>query len=152
MLSPKIPKITQLFIFFVITQILLFLIGWITIFVIDNYQIGETPYFEFSTDTELIIIALIIAPFFETLVFNLILNELFFLLMKKILLIIFITSLLFSLTHIYNWVYLCGAFLAGISFNFYYFQVRQNFNYKLAGFLVWGLHFNHNGIGLLLDK
>jgi hypothetical protein len=135
----------------VITQLLLACLAFTNDYLVNSTT--ENDGIEvFRSLSEKIRLVLFIAPIFETLVFNLLFNELIFKISENKRITIVISSIFFGLIHFYSIVYVFFTFLAGILFNNYYFKIRDKKGYLLASFLVFLLHFNHNGLGLLLGK
>ncbi len=141
----------KLFIFFIIHQLLLALSASINDYVV-NSTVENDGLELVGTLSEKIWLALFIAPIIETLIFSLLSNELFLKLFKNKIIAIVLSSVFFGLTHSYSLAYVFFSFLAGFLLNNYYFIVREKKGYLLATLLVFLLHFNHNGIGLLLGK
>lgn len=140
----------KLFPLYILTQFLVAILAFINDYIVQNTS--QSGAEEFDSLSRKIVLALAIAPLFETIIFNLLLNELFYKFIKKEKIVIIISSLCFGLIHYYSWTYVAFTFLAGIFFNNYYFKVREKKGYLFAAFLVFLMHFIHNGIGLLLGK
>lgn len=135
---------------FIACQLILAFLAFFNELVINNSNHNGID--EFDSFQEKIILALIIAPVFETLIFNLLLNEVFFKFINNASYCIILSSILFGLIHSYSIVYIFFTFLAGLVFNSFYFWIRKDKGYKLAALCVFLLHFNHNLIGVLLGK
>tara|TARA_B110000114_G_scaffold22039_1_gene21000 strand:+ start:1245 stop:1751 length:507 start_codon:yes stop_codon:yes gene_type:complete len=76
--------------------------------------------------TEIFIFTVIIGPIIETFLFQyLIIEVLFFFKRIKINTIIIISSLSFSLTHYYNFIYILVTFLSGIIYASYYLYLKE---------------------------
>lgn len=135
---------------FGICQLILVLIAVVNDLIISSSS--QAGVEEFGSFTEKIILVLFVAPVFETLIFNLLLNELVYKFTGKIVYCIILSSFFFSLIHYYSITYVFFTFLAGLVFNGFYFWIRRQKGYKIATLVVFLLHFNHNLIGLLLGK
>ncbi len=103
---------------------------------------------EFSK-VETIIIVIILAPLLETLIFQ----HIIYLFLKKLkvkndILCIFIMSLLFSLMHWYNWLYVVMIFFSGLILNNLYVYYYKN-NSKYFFILTFLFHSLFNLYGFL---
>jgi membrane protease YdiL (CAAX protease family) len=135
---------------FIICQIILALFAIYNDLIVNTFS--QNGIEEFKSFQEKIILVLVVAPLFETLIFNLLLNEVFFKLTSKIIYCIILSSFFFSLIHYYSLTYVSFTFLAGLTFNGFYFWIRKDKGYKVAVLSVFLLHFNHNLIGVMLGK
>ncbi|WP_394369470.1 CPBP family glutamic-type intramembrane protease [Aurantibacter crassamenti] len=95
--------------------------------------------------------ALVYGPIIETLIFNMFLNEIICKFLNKYATII-ISSLVFAAIHFYSLYYVFFAFIGGVVLNTLYFYCKINWSMYLAFFVTWLLHFNHNLIGIILNK
>ena len=135
---------------FVICQLLLVLLAMFNDLIINTSS--QDGIQDFDSFQEKIILVLFVAPVFETLIFNLLLNEVFLKFIGNTFYCILFSSFFFSLVHYYSLTYIIFTFFAGLVFNGLYFWVRQYKGYKIAVLCVFLLHLNHNLIGLLLGK
>ena len=135
---------------FVICQVVLALLALLNDMIINT--LGGGGIDEFKSFQEKIMLVLFVAPVFETLVFNLFLNEVFFRYIKNVYVCIVLSSLLFGLIHYYSFTYVLTTFLAGLVLNWFYFWVRHKKDMLIATLCVLLLHFNHNLMGILLGK
>lgn len=140
----------KIIIVFVICQVALALSALLNDMIVSTS--GQGGVDEFESFQEKVMLVLFVAPVFETLVFNLLLNEVFFKYIKNIYVCIVLSSLLFGLIHYYSLTYVLFAFLAGLIFNRFYFWIRFEKGILTATLCVLLLHFNHNLYGLLLGK
>ena len=133
-------------------QALLFATAWLndTLINLPNSEVdsGQT----FNSWEEKIVLVLMIAPLLETLIFNLALNELLFHLIKRPFVVVIISSVCFGLIHTYSLTYMFFTFLGAIGMNAFYFHVRENYSVLKSTLFVVIIHFNHNLIGILLEK
>ena len=138
---------------FVLAQSILLINALLFDFLINKF--GLASGFEnetlFSSLNEKYLMVLLFAPLFETVVFNLLMNE-FWNKFFNIITTIVLSSVLFAIFHFYSLYYMFFAFVGGLVFNSFYFHFRKNFNIYIAFLLTWLLHFNHNFIGIILDK
>jgi len=143
-------EIRNIYFVFFASQLVLTLIAIFNDLIVSTSSQGGIE--DFASFKEKVTLVLIIAPIFETLIFNLLLNELFFKFLHKTIYCILLSSFLFGLVHYYSPVYIIFTFLAGLVFNGFYFWIRKDKGWKIATLCTFLLHFNHNLIGLLLGK
>lgn len=143
-------KLRKAVIVFIICQTILILLATLNELVISELmQSGSEAFKSFQ---EKVLLVLFIAPIFETLIFNLLLNESFFKFIHNVIYCIILSSLFFSSIHYYSLSYIFFTFLAGLVFNSFYFWIRNYKGYRVATLCVFLLHFNHNLMGLFLGK
>lgn len=135
---------------FLLCQLCLMALAYTNDFFVRNSSTGGIE--DFNSFQEKVILVLVVAPVFETIIFNVLLNELFYKFFARMIPCIVLSSILFGLIHYYSFTYIFFTFLAGIIFNGLYFSVRKDKGFKIAALVVFLLHFNHNLIGLLLGK
>ncbi len=103
-----------------------------------------------ASKLEGLFVAVLFAPFIETLLFQYLLIK--FVLKKRVtatLLSCIVSAILFSLTHYYSWQYILKTFISGLLFASLFLIIshkRQN-----AFLIVFIAHAIYNGIGLLVD-
>ena len=109
-----------------------------------NNSVEDTP--------KIIIFILVVffAPFFETLVFNLLPVKLMQYLTRSTFLIIFTSSFAFALIHIYSIAYLLMTYIGGIFLNTLYLVFEKKHGILKAFLLIISLHSIYNLIGFIL--
>lgn len=97
-----------------------------------------------------IILLVIIAPLFETALFNILPIKLLQLLFKSKIIIILLASIVFALIHYYSLVYMIMTYLGALGLNTFYI-VTEHKKGRLASFgLTTLLHSVYNLIGFLV--
>ena len=105
---------------------------------------------KFESIIEEFLIVVIFAPFLETLFlqvltlkfFNYVTSDTNIKENNKNYLFIVLSSLLFAYLHQYNWLYVVGAFIGGLSFNYSYIYFRREKFYPYLS--VVSIHLLHN--------
>lgn len=114
---------SDLFIWFI--YLLVATLYIVSISLIINFQ-NQTilDVFDDFSQTQLIVISLIVAPFFETLFFQLIIIEILRSYNLHRMLIVFLSAFLFALAHYYNLTYIVATFFIGLLLSYYYLSMR----------------------------
>ena len=139
----------------VITTLLFFLLlvilnGYFFNYLNSQFFKLNNNAFDSFTKQELFVVAVIIAPIIETLLFQFLLyNFLIFMKLKNVWQIIFIMSFIFSQVHWYNWLYVVATFFCALFFNLYYIFIVRSKNKFLAILMVTILHSLYNLFGFL---
>lgn len=127
--------------FILVIVILNILLSLILAYVSHNYFKGilAKNQIQWESATEEFIVAVLLAPFLETLVLQVGIFKIFNFLVsgltleKKIFeyLFIFISSLIFASQHSYNWFYVLSAFIGGVTLNYsyIYFMKKEFYPY-----------------------
>ncbi|RNA61518.1 CPBP family intramembrane metalloprotease [Chryseobacterium nematophagum] len=125
--------------------------GYIFLFLNRSYFHLRNNKIQDLSQIELGFLSLIIAPIIETIIFQFllyaILNSIFKI--KNEYLIIVLMSTAFSLSHTYNWLYMCSTFIGGILLNNFYIKVLKMKNKNYAVWLTIFFHFLYNLYGFL---
>ena len=132
------------FVFFVY-----FAFQFITAVIANNLSANSyTKGFKFDSLMEEFLIAVIIAPIFETFIFQYLVIETLLNSKVKPIVCVAISASLFGASHWYNLVYVLVTTVVGLIFGFYYMALRhQNFANKLV--LVGALHALSNTIAFV---
>lgn len=92
----------------------------------------------------------LMAPFFETIFFNLLPIKLLQLFFKNRIIIVLLASIVFSLIHFYSVPYMLMTYLGGIGLNFFYIFTEEKKGILVSFGLTVLLHSAYNLIGFLL--
>ncbi|CEJ70764.1 CAAX amino terminal protease self-immunity [Chryseobacterium oranimense G311] len=129
----------KLVIFFIISFALAVLNGYFFNYINDSYLHFDVNYNKHQniSKNELSFIAIFVAPFIETLVFQhlpyLVLTR--WIKLKNELLCIVIMSMIFSSMHYYNWLYIVMTFFGGLILNnlyVYYYKHARRYSFILT--------------------
>ncbi|PWN70583.1 CPBP family intramembrane metalloprotease [Chryseobacterium phosphatilyticum] len=129
----------KLIIFFIISFALAVLNGYFFYYINNSYVHFDVNQNQNISKHELSFIAIFIAPFIETLVFQ----YLPYMLLTKVMMIknkslcILIMSLIFASMHYYNWLYIIMTFFGGIILNnlyIHYFRHTPKYSFILTVF------------------
>jgi hypothetical protein len=100
--------------------------------------------------TVLFLLVVFLAPFYETLFFNLLPIKVFQYFFKNNLLIIFFSSFVFSLIHNYSYPYMLMTYIGGILVNTFFIITEKKHSVLKSLLLTIALHSLYNLIGFLL--
>ena len=150
-LHQKLSEVKNLYLYigFVLTS---WAIGLLSVFI--NQSI-ETPFTrpKFESTIEEVVVVLFFAPFFESLIFQFYIIEFNDWVFKRSRFRIFsgclLSSLAFSLIHLYSFIYFLFALMIGSFFAYFYCIEKLRTNGFRAGICVISLHFSYNLFALL---
>lgn len=107
-----------------------------------NPIINENIYFK-------IIVGCILAPIFETYLFQVLPNSILVKLnVKSNWLLIVLPSLIFGLNHYYDVLYIIAAFFMGVILNLFYLFTKDNYKYSIVALVL--LHSMYNIFSLII--
>ena len=141
------------YLFIITTSILTIIIlnGYFFNYINDNFFHYENNEENGLTNLSLpikYVIIVVIAPLIETFIFQMIPSIVLNMLkIESKYLLIIIPSLLFSLGHIYNPIYMCMTFIGGVFLNIYYYESKK-YNHHYF-FLTALIHSFYNLYGML---
>ena len=119
--------------------------GYFFSFLSVNVFKYEIPSFEGSSKNEFLFFAVVLAPIFETLIFQLFLYNLLIRIgIKNEIIIILLLSFAFSQAHWYNWIYVFATFIGGLFLNYFFIYVLKAKNELIAVLLTIALHSTYN--------
>lgn len=146
-------RLLRTVLYFIIAQGLLMISAFVFEFLIVALDIksGFEDEEIFTSLQHKYTLVLIVGPLFETLVFNLMTNEILLKIVNTYI-VIFISSFIFASIHYYSVYYIIHAFTGALIMNAFYFYCRRNWSVYHAFILVLFLHFNHNLLGIILGK
>jgi len=119
-------------------------------YIINYFDSSLTETLEFSDFSlnEIFFLTVIIAPLFETLIFQFLIIELLYFFKVKNNSIIIISTVLFAISHNYNIVYILAIIFPGLMYATYYLYLKIN---KKNGFiLIFSLHAFSNLISFII--
>lgn len=112
---------------------------------LTSNPVNDSPIYEH------VLLGLFLAPLFETLIFQYFIIEIMFRLKARPLQAVFISALLFGLSHPYNLIYVLVTIVFGFVYSLYYVLLRsQGGGYKF--WLVALLHSSWNLVALLNNR
>lgn len=138
------------------------LIAFLIIFLIDNlytflisyivniYDPSILDVFNFKSLHEAFILSVLIGPLLETFLFQYLIIETLCKFKLNNNLIIWISAILFALTHNYNLIYLLAAIFPGILYASYYLYLKKE-NRKNIFFTIYALHSLTNLVVFIVD-
>ncbi len=105
---------------------------------IDKFQ----PFLGNYTPKERFVLAVLLAPLIETLVLQSFLNSILSFIKIKTTIAILLSSIVFSLTHMYSWSYAFSNLINGIVFNQTYFITKRRIGESpfINSFMVHSIH------------
>lgn len=113
----------------------------------------ENAIFEKIPENEMFFLAVVFAPIFETLIFQLFLFRLLNKMrIKNTLIIVILMSVAFSQAHWYHWLYVVATFINGLFLNYFYLYIHKKKNELIAVLLTIVLHSSYNLYGFLFVK
>lgn len=135
---------------FILTLVLKILNGHLFDFLNNNYfKLEDAEIQELEKQNGFIILAVIVAPIVETLIFQLGLNELLIKLkVKSNFLLLFVPGVVFALSHSYNWLYVIFTFSGGLMLNWFYLYAKAHGKYAFWWTVL--LHSFYNLYGSLV--
>ncbi len=138
-------KETTTLIFYTVTIDLIITILFSKVF-FSTHSSGPT----FDSKIEAFILAVLVSPLFETLIFQ---HWVIKLILKKCdgakLLSCLVSAVLFAASHYYSWAYVLKTFISGLLFgSLYLVSIRMN---KNPIFMVFLSHAIYNSIGFVID-
>ena len=138
-------KTSYLFIIVLAIQICIALVFNLLKFNFGNQSdLNEIPFIH------KLLLIIVFAPFFETIIFNISIIAILKSILKNKLVIIILASLIFSLFHIYSLPYVIMTFLGGIFLNTFYLLTKEKKGILISGILTFFIHSIYNLIGFIL--
>lgn len=138
-----LPKLSNTKLFFLCFFLIIlleipfsYIIGFFDEDALLGFQVDDTPLGVFGD----FMVSVLVVPFLETIVFQVIIIELLIWLRAKPLVAIMVSAILFSLAHYYNVYYILAVFPSGFLLSYYYYllKIREDVLYALL--LVTLLH------------
>lgn len=127
--------------------------GYIFSYINNRFFNLENAIFEKFSENEILFIAVVFAPIFETLIFQFFLYRLLNQIgIKNTLIIIILMSVAFSQAHWYHWLYVVATFISGLILNYFYLYIHKKKNELIAVLLTIALHSSYNLYGFLFVK
>jgi hypothetical protein len=141
-------KVIQLFFLILLFKIIN---GYVFTYINHRFFKLENVIFEELSEKEMFLLAVVIGPIIETLIFQLFLYR--FINKTRIIntsIIIILMSFAFSQAHWYHWLYVVAAFINGLFLNYFYLYTYKKKNEFIAVLLTIALHSSYNLFGFLL--
>jgi len=141
-------KVIQLFFLILLFKIIN---GYVFTYINHRFFKLENVIFEELSEREMFLLAVVIGPIIETLIFQLFLYR--FINKTRInntSIIIILMSFAFSQAHWYHWLYVVAAFINGLFLNYFYLYTYKKKNEFIAVLLTIALHSSYNLFGFLL--
>ena len=124
--------------------------GYVFTYINSRYFKLENAIFEELSEKEMLLLAVVLAPIIETLIFQLFLYRIINKTrINNTLIIIILMSFVFSQAHWYHWLYVVAAFINGIFLNYFYLYTYKKKNELVAVLLTIVLHSSYNLFGFL---
>ena len=124
--------------------------GYVFTYINSRYFKLENAIFEELSEKEMLLLAVVLAPIIETLIFQLFLYRIINKTrINNTLIIIILMSFVFSQAHWYHWLYVVASFINGLFLNYFYIYTYKNKNELLAVLLTIALHSSYNLFGFL---
>lgn len=147
MIKLEHKKIIQLFFVIFLFKVIN---GYVFTYINHTYFKLDNEIFEELSEKDIFLIAVILSPIIETLIFQLVLYRLIIkTAISSISIIIILMSFAFSLAHGYHWLYVIAAFINGLFLNYFYVYVLRNKNELIAVLLTILMHSSYNLFGFL---
>lgn len=140
-------KVIQLFFLILLFKIIN---GYVFTYINHRFFKLENVIFEELSEKEMFLLAVVIGPIIETLIFQLFLYR--FINKTRIIntsIIIILMSFAFSQAHWYHWLYVVAAFINGLFLNYFYLYTYKKKNELIAVLLTIALHSSYNLFGFL---
>lgn len=124
--------------------------GYVFTYINSRYFKLENAIFEELSEKEMLLLAVVLAPIIETLIFQLFLYRIINKTrINNTSIIIILMSFVFSQAHWYHWLYVVAAFINGLFLNYFYIYTYKKKNELLAVLLTIALHSSYNLFGFL---
>ena len=95
--------------------------GYVFTYINSRYFKLENAIFEELSEKEMLLLAVVLAPIIETLIFQLFLYRIINKTrINNTLIIIILMSFVFSQAHWYHWLYVVASFINGLFLNYFY--------------------------------
>lgn len=138
-----LPKLSNTKLFFLCFFLIIlleipisYIIGFLDKDALLGFQVDATPLGVFGD----FMVSVLMVPFLETIIFQVIIIELLIWLRAKPLVAIMVSSIIFALAHYYNAYYILVVFPSGFLFSYYYYILRTREDVWFALLLVTLLH------------
>ncbi len=124
--------------------------GYVFTYINSRYFKLENAIFEELSEKEMLLLAVVLAPIIETLIFQLFLYRIINKTrINNTSIIIILMSFVFSQAHWYHWLYVVASFINGLFLNYFYIYTYKNKNELIAVLLTIVLHSSYNLFGFL---
>jgi hypothetical protein len=124
--------------------------GYVFTYINSRYFKLENAIFEELSEKEMLLLAVVLAPIIETLIFQLFLYRIINKTrINNTSIIIILMSFVFSQAHWYHWLYVVASFINGLFLNYFYIYTYKKKNELLAVLLTIALHSSYNLFGFL---
>ena len=124
--------------------------GYVFTYINSRYFKLENAIFEELSEKEMLLLAVVLAPIIETLIFQLFLYRLINKTrINNTSIIIILMSFVFSQAHWYHWLYVVASFINGLFLNYFYIYTYKKKNELIAVLLTIVLHSSYNLFGFL---
>ncbi len=124
--------------------------GYVFTYINSRYFKLENAIFEELSEKEMLLLAVVLAPIIETLIFQLFLYRIINKTrINNTLIIIILMSFVFSQAHWYHWLYVVASFINGLFLNYFYIYTYKKKNELIAVLLTIVLHSSYNLFGFL---
>jgi len=124
--------------------------GYVFTYINSRYFKLENAIFEELSEKEMLLLAVVLAPIIETLIFQLFLYRIINKTrINNTSIIIILMSFAFSQAHWYHWLYVVASFINGLFLNYFYIYTYKKKNELIAVLLTIALHSSYNLFGFL---